>query len=94
MSAPITRATTIGSGAMGTLCTLLLAERGVRVTLWGASPQRIAVIARDRENRRYLPGHPLPDTITPTADPERALADRPQLIVSAAAEESVVAAPA
>lgn len=68
---------------MGTLCTLLLAERGVRVTLWGASPQRIAVIARDRENRRYLPGHPLPDTITPTADPERALADRPQLIVSA-----------
>ncbi|GAF75783.1 unnamed protein product, partial [marine sediment metagenome] len=35
MSSPIARATIIGDGAMGTLCSLLLAEHGSRVTMWG-----------------------------------------------------------
>jgi glycerol-3-phosphate dehydrogenase (NAD(P)+) len=58
----------IGDGGMGTLCALLLAESGARVTLWSAFADQADAINRDRENRRFLPDVPLPETITATAD--------------------------
>ena len=82
MKTPIPRATVIGDGAMGTLCALLLAGRGTRVTLWGHRAEDIDVLRADRENRRYLPGHPLPDTIDLVSDGDLAFAD-PVIIVSA-----------
>ena len=66
---------------MGTLSAILLAEKDIEVVLWGRSDERIETLARDRENKRYLPGHPLPDSLRFTSDPQ-ALND-PQLIVSA-----------
>lgn len=82
MTVPLERATVIGAGAMGTLTALLLASRGIRVTLWGRSPDQVDQLQTDRENKRYLPGHRLPDLVTVTADAAPALAD-PELIVSA-----------
>lgn len=58
----------IGDGGMGTLCALLLAESGARVTLWSAFADQADALNRDRENRRFLPEVPLPKTITATAD--------------------------
>ncbi len=75
-------ATVIGDGAMGTLCSLMLAEHGTRVTLWGVFPEHVATLQRDRENRQFLPGHRLPESITVVHEPRRAL-EAPQLIVSA-----------
>ena len=82
MDTPVARATVIGDGAMGTLCALLLAERGSAVTLWGAFPEHIAAVQRNRENKQFLPGHALPDSIALTDSAADAF-DRPTIIVSA-----------
>jgi glycerol-3-phosphate dehydrogenase (NAD(P)+) len=78
----LNNATVIGDGAMGTLCSLMLAEHGTRVTLWGVFPEHVAALQRDRENRQFLPGCRFPDSIKVVHEPERAL-EAPQLIVSA-----------
>jgi glycerol-3-phosphate dehydrogenase (NAD(P)+) len=67
---------------MGTVCALILAEKGVAVRLWSNFPEQAAELQRDRENRRFLPGHKFPDNIVVTSDPQEAFAD-PQLVVSA-----------
>jgi glycerol-3-phosphate dehydrogenase (NAD(P)+) len=82
MDPPINRVTVVGDGAMGTVCGLILASRGVDVALWGWFRDQIEEIAATRENRRFLPGHRLPEAVVATADPQRALADT-QLVVSA-----------
>jgi glycerol-3-phosphate dehydrogenase (NAD(P)+) len=74
--------TILGDGAMGTLCSILLAENGRAVRLWSAFAEQAGNIARDRENRRFLPGIPLPGSVAVTADDARAFADA-ELIVSA-----------
>jgi len=58
----------IGDGAMGTLCSAMLAARGARVTLWSAFADHVAELRRDRENRRFLPGVPLPAGVEVTGD--------------------------
>ncbi len=82
MTSFIPRATVVGDGAMGTLCALLLANRGTAVTLWGAFDDHIACLLRDRENKRFLPGHRFPDSITPVSEASRAF-HNPMLITSA-----------
>ena len=82
MPPPIARVTIIGAGAMGTMCALLLARRGTDVTLWGVSPENIATLRRERQNNRYLPGHPFPESLKLASDPSGAF-DDPALIVSA-----------
>ena len=72
----------IGDGAMGTVSALLLGEKVDAMTLWGVFPEQIAALRADRENKRFLPGHRLPDNVVPTADDAEALADA-QLVVSA-----------
>ena len=63
----------IGDGAMATLCAILLAENGHTVRLWSAFPQAAAELAKSRENRRFLPGHRLPESVEVTADDAGAL---------------------
>ena len=82
MMEPIKHATVIGDGGMGTLCAMLLAAHGTEVRLWGAFPEQIVDLIADRENRRFLPGHRLPDNILPTSHAAEACADA-SLIVSA-----------
>ncbi len=82
MPQAISRATVVGDGAMGTLCALLLADRSVGVTLWGRDAAHVQTIQSERENRRYLPGHALPDSIKITGDDSEAFGD-PDVIVSA-----------
>ncbi len=64
--------TIIGDGAMGTVLALMLHARGAQVCVWGVSARSIDDMIQARENRRYLPGHPLPDAIQLTADPDAA----------------------
>ncbi len=60
---------------MATLCAMLLAENGHAVRLWSAFPQAAEELARTRENRRFLPGCRLPETVEVTAQEASALAD-------------------
>jgi len=62
------RVAVLGAGSWGTALARLLGEKGHPVRLWDRDPERARDIAAARENRRYLPGFPLPDTIRPTHD--------------------------
>ncbi len=57
----------LGSGSWGTALALLAAHKAPRVTLWGRDPAAAALINQSRENRRYLPGIPLPPHLRATA---------------------------
>lgn len=75
-------ATIIGDGAMATVCSMLLCEKGYAVRVWGAFPEYIEELRRTRENRKYLPGVRFPAGVEFTAADDRAFRDA-FLIVSA-----------
>ena len=59
----------IGSGAWGTSIALSLDRRGGHaVSLWAHSPEAAGEIGAAGENRQFLPGFPLPASITVTGD--------------------------
>lgn len=55
----------IGAGGWGTALAVLLARKGMQVSLWGRNRELMEDIAERRENVRYLPGISLPEGITP-----------------------------
>jgi len=61
----------VGDGAMGTVCAIVLAQKGYGVTLWSYSQQQARELARLRENRRFLPGAKLPAAVVVTADDDK-----------------------
>lgn len=73
----------LGSGAFGTALAVLFARAGSRVRLWGRDADEATAIAERRENARYLPGVPLPDAVTVTADLDLTLAEDGVLVVCA-----------
>jgi len=57
----------IGAGAWGTGLAIVLGRRGAhRIRLWAHEPKVCEGIARERVNQKFLPGHRIPDTVTPT----------------------------
>ncbi len=63
----------LGAGSWGTALALLLAGGQHNVRLWDRTPAFVEALLRDRENRQYLPGFPLPAAIVPTSDMADAL---------------------
>jgi len=76
------KVTVIGDGAMGTVCSVILARKGYDTRLWGYKADQIAEIEKDRENRRFLPEVTLPVSIELTADDTKAFVNT-GLVVSA-----------
>ena len=74
--------TIIGDGAMATVSALLLENKGYNVTIWGAFPADIAAMIEHRENVKYLPGHPLPESIKLVSD-EKAAFENTDIIINA-----------
>ena len=67
------RVAVLGTGAWGTtLATILARDGGKQVTLWTRDPAQAQELAARRENRRYLAGIRIPDSVDVTADLERA----------------------
>jgi glycerol-3-phosphate dehydrogenase (NAD(P)+) len=81
----------IGSGAWGTTLALLAAQRAASaspspspspapndatVMLWEHRAERAAAMARERENRAFLPGHPFPECLRVSSDLAEAVAGR------------------
>jgi glycerol-3-phosphate dehydrogenase (NAD(P)+) len=61
------RITVLGAGAWGTALALAFSQRH-DITLWTLESDHAAAMAADRENKRFLPGHPLPANISLGAD--------------------------
>jgi glycerol-3-phosphate dehydrogenase (NAD(P)+) len=56
----------IGAGAWGTTLAILLAEKRHEVLLWVYEQDLVAAMGEFRENKKFLPGFPLPQNITIT----------------------------
>jgi len=72
----------IGDGAMATVCGIILTSKGHRVRLFSMFDEHLAEMRSSRENRRYLPGVPIPDQIELVSDADAA-GDGATLILSA-----------
>ncbi|MFA4947240.1 MAG: NAD(P)H-dependent glycerol-3-phosphate dehydrogenase [Candidatus Krumholzibacteriia bacterium] len=63
----------LGAGSWGTTLAILLDEKGHKVRLWEYFPDLADTIRRDGENRRFLPGIPVPGSIRITSVMDEAL---------------------
>ncbi len=70
----MSKVTVFGAGSWGTAFSLVLADAGHDVTMWARREDVCAAINEKRENADYLPGVELPETVSATHDPERAVA--------------------
>ena len=64
----------LGAGSWGTTLAILLQGKGYRVRLWEFFSELAETLAAERENKRFLPGIPIPRGITITSSIDEALA--------------------
>src|SRR5688500_12262795 len=62
----------IGAGSYGTCLAMCFGNAGHRVSLYCRNPQQANEVETARENKTYLPGHRLPDTVHVGSDLEAA----------------------
>lgn len=65
----------IGDGGWGTALALHLISKNLQVKVWGPDAEYLASVRKACENKLYLPGIFLPDSILWTADCQEAVAD-------------------
>ena len=69
----MTRVAVLGNGSWGTAFSMVLADAGADVALWGRRAELAEAVNTTHENPDYLPGIALPDSIVATADAGEAL---------------------
>jgi glycerol-3-phosphate dehydrogenase (NAD(P)+) len=65
----------IGDGAWATVCAIMLCQNGQSVRLWSPFAEAAEELGTRRQNRKYLPGVTLPESLEITGDDSQALAD-------------------
>ncbi len=65
---PVRSVGVIGAGSFGTALAALLADKGLAVTLWSHGEDSARAIREERENKVYLPGIRLPDSLEVSTD--------------------------
>ncbi len=80
------KVTVIGDGGWGTALALTLNSNGHAVTVWGPFPEYIDAVQRAGCNETYLPGVPVPETITWTADREAAMQEADVIVLATPTE--------
>ena len=63
----------IGDGGWGTALAIILSQKGMNVTLWGAFGDYVELTARTRENIKFLRGVKIPNSVELTASMEHAV---------------------
>jgi glycerol-3-phosphate dehydrogenase (NAD(P)+) len=71
----MSRVAVFGAGSWGTAFSLVLADAGHEITIWGRREEVCAAINEKHENLEYLPGIELPSVVRATHDPAEAAAD-------------------
>lgn len=74
----------VGGGAWGTALALVASRRGHATALWARESEVVDDIARNRENRQFLPGIRLPEPIAATTNIEEAARSDVVLLVAPA----------
>lgn len=74
MTRPV-KAAVFGTGSWGTAFSMILADAGCDVTLWGRRAEPVDAINTTRTNPDYLPGVKLPETVRATTDAAEAARD-------------------
>ncbi len=69
------RIAVIGDGAMGSVCAIILANKGYGVSLWSYDSEQARNIRENRENKRFLPGWRLPLSVDVTSEDTKAFED-------------------
>jgi glycerol-3-phosphate dehydrogenase (NAD(P)+) len=72
----------IGDGGMGTVLGMLLCKKGIAARIWGYDRRQLEETAKNRENRKFLPGYKLPKELEFEHDDKRIMSGV-DLIVSA-----------
>ena len=78
----MTQVAVLGNGSWGTAFSMVLADAGSDVVLWGRRPEAAEAINTAHENADYLPGIVLPQSIVATADPVAALAQAEVVVLA------------
>lgn len=71
----------IGAGAWGTALGTALARGGNKVELWAMEEDVVASINNEHENKRYLPGYKLEESITCSSDIRKVAQEKEYLIL-------------
>ena len=78
-----TKISILGSGAMATACSILLAERDDQsVSIWARNPDHARDLTEHRENRRLLPNVKLPDKLEISSDIDEAISGADFLVAA------------
>jgi glycerol-3-phosphate dehydrogenase (NAD(P)+) len=72
----------LGAGSWGTTLAVHLARLGHPVRLWSHDLAELEPLARERENRKFLPGIPLPEGVKVQPELQAALADARVIVVA------------
>jgi glycerol-3-phosphate dehydrogenase (NAD(P)+) len=72
----------LGAGSWGTALAIQFARSGRSVRLWGRDAARLAAMAADRCNERYLPGRAFPSSLALEPDLATALAGTTDVLVA------------
>jgi glycerol-3-phosphate dehydrogenase (NAD(P)+) len=70
----MTRCAVFGTGSWGTAFSIVLADAGCDVVMWGRRQELVDAINTRHENPEYMAGIALPPTIVATTDPAKAAA--------------------
>ena len=72
----------LGAGSWGTALAIQCARAGNSVQLWGRSASQLALMSRERVNRRYLPDAAFPDLLQVAPNLAAALANVDDVLVA------------
>lgn len=78
----MTKFAVFGAGSWGTAFSVVLADAGNEVTIWGRRPEVVDAIESRHENPEYFPGVELPASIRATTDPAQAAAGADFVVLS------------
>jgi glycerol-3-phosphate dehydrogenase (NAD(P)+) len=78
----VTAIAVLGAGSWGTALAIQLARSGRATRLWGRDRARMAAMARERVNSRYLPSGAFPPSLVPSADLDAALAGADDVLLA------------
>jgi len=71
----------VGAGSWGTALAISLARNGRSVKLWSVDRSELEPLPKDRENKRFLPGIPFPDSLGIEFELPKLTADCDDLLV-------------